>query len=135
MNIFCEVTRNFTVAIIVRQTEKKGGDYIMKKSLLVISMMLALAIAVVGCATKGDLEQVQAREKAIGAKADQAAQDAQTAKATADEAMLKANEAVARAEEAEKRAKERERIAAEKERIAEEKAKQADAVFKKSMNK
>jgi len=29
----------------------------MKKSLLVISMMLALAIAAGGCATKGDLEQ------------------------------------------------------------------------------
>ena len=34
----------------------------MKKSLLVISMMLALAMAV-GCyATKGDLEEVQARD-------------------------------------------------------------------------
>jgi uncharacterized protein (DUF3084 family) len=107
----------------------------MKKSLLVISMMLALAIALGGCATKGDLEQVQTREKAIGAKADQAAQDAQAAKAAADEAMQKANEAAARAEEAVKRAEERERIAAEKERIAEEKAKQAEAVFQKSMKK
>jgi len=100
----------------------------MKKSLLVISMMLALAIAVGGCATKGDLEQVQAQEKLIGAKADQAAQDAQAAKAAADAATLKANEAAARAEEAVKRAEERERI-------ADEKAKQADAVFKKSMKK
>jgi murein lipoprotein len=100
----------------------------MKKSLLVISMMLALAIAVGGCATKGDLEQVEAREKAIGAKADQAALDAQAAKAAADEATLKADEAVARAEEAIKRAEERERI-------ADEKAKQADAVFQKSMKK
>ncbi len=78
----------------------------MKKSLLVISMMLALAIAVGGCATKGDLEQVQAREKAIAAKADQAAQDAQAAKAAADEAMLRAEEAEKRAEEAEKRTEE-----------------------------
>ena len=100
----------------------------MKKSLLVISMMLALAIAAGGCATKGDLEKVQAREKMIGAKADQAAQDAQAAKAAADEAMLKANEAVARAEEAEKRAEERERI-------ADEKAKQADMIFQESMKK
>ena len=76
----------------------------MKKSLLVISMMLALAIAVGGCATKGDLEEAQAREKAIAAKADQAALDAQDAKAAADEAMLKANEAAVRADEAEKRA-------------------------------
>jgi len=58
----------------------------MKKSLLVISMMIALAMAVGGCATKGDLEQVQAQEKMIGAKADQAAQDAQAAKAAAEAA-------------------------------------------------
>jgi murein lipoprotein len=107
----------------------------MKKSLLVISMMLALAIAVGGCATKGDLEQVQTQEKMIGAKADQAAQDAQAAKAAADAATLKANEAAARAEEAVKRAEERERIADEKARIADEKAKQADTVFQKSMKK
>ena len=77
----------------------------MKKSLLVISMMLAFAIALGGCATKGDLEEVEAREKAIGAKADQAAQDAQEAKAAADEAVVRANEAAARAEEAVKNAK------------------------------
>jgi murein lipoprotein len=57
----------------------------MKKSLSVIIMMLALAIAIGGCATKGDLEQVEAREKMIGAKADQAAQDAEAAKAAAEE--------------------------------------------------
>jgi murein lipoprotein len=91
----------------------------MKKSLLVISIVLALAIAIGGCATKGDLEEVQTREKAIGARADQAAQDAEAAKASADEAV----------------AEERERIAAEKERIAEEKAKQAEAAFQKSMKK
>ena len=104
----------------------------MKKNLLVISMMLALAISVGGCATKGDIEQVQTRENAIGAKADQAAQ---AAKAAADEAVVKANEAAARAEEAVKRAEEREKIAAEKERIAEEKAKEAEAAFQKSMKK
>ena len=100
----------------------------MKKSLLVISMMLALAISLVGCATKGDLEEAQAREKAIAAKADQAAQDAQEAKAAADEANLKADEAVARAAEAEKRAEERERI-------AEEKAKKYELLYQESMKK
>jgi murein lipoprotein len=100
----------------------------MKKNLLVIFMMLALSFAVGGCATTGDLEQVQAQEKMIGIKADQAAQDAQAAKAAADAAVLKANEAAARAEEAVKRAEERERI-------ADEKAKQADILFKKSMKK
>ena len=107
----------------------------MRKSLLVISTMLALAIAVGGCATKGDLEQVQTQEKMIGLKADQAAQDARAAKAAADAAVLKANEAAARAEEAVKAAEERERVADEKARIADEKAKQADILFKKSMKK
>jgi murein lipoprotein len=100
----------------------------LKKSLSVILMMLAFAIAAGGCATKGDLEKVQAREKMIGAKADQAAQDAQAAKAAAEAATLKANEAMTRAEEAEKRA-------AERERIADEKAKQADMIFQESMKK
>ena len=87
---------------MARQTEQKGGDNIMKKILLMISIVLALAIAMGGCATKGDLEEVQAREKAIGAKADQAAQDAEAAKAAADEAVMKANQAVERAEDAER---------------------------------
>ena len=98
----------------------------MKKALLVITIMLALAIAVGGCATKGDLEAVEAREMAIAAKADQAAQDAEEAKMAADEAIMKANEAIERAVEAEMRANEREALAADKERLAEEKAKEAD---------
>jgi murein lipoprotein len=107
----------------------------MKKSLLMISVVFALVIAFVGCATKGDLNEMQAREMAISEKADQAALDAQAAKAAADEALLKANEAAARAEAAEQRALERERIAAEKERMAEGKAKQAEAIFRNSMKK
>ncbi len=107
----------------------------MKKGFLLISLMVIFVIAAVGCATKGDLARVETQEKLIGAKADQAAQDAQAAKAAADAAALKANEAVARAEEAIRRAEERERIAAEKERIAEEKAKQAESLFERSMKK
>ncbi len=72
----------------------------MRKSLLVISMMLVLAIAVWGCATKRDLEKVQSQEMLVGAKADRAAQDAQAAKAAADAATLKAEAAAARAEDA-----------------------------------
>src|SRR5512139_3424524 len=106
----------------------KGGDEMMKKSILVISTMLVLAIAVGGCATKRDLERVQSQEMLIGAKADQAAQDAQAAKAAADAATLKAEAAAARAENALKMAEERERI-------ADEKAKKADAVFQHSMKK
>ena len=100
----------------------------MKKSLLLISMMLVPIITLMGCATSGDLEKVQAEQKLINAKADQALQDAQAAKASADAAKLEANEATTRAENAEK-------AALERERIADEKAKKADAAFQKSMRK
>ena len=113
----------------------KGGDEMMKKSLLVISIMVVLAITVGGCATKRDLAKVQSQEMLIGAKADQAVQDSQAAKAAADAATLKAEAAAARAEDAVKKAEEREKIAEEKARIAEEKAKRADEAFRKSMKK
>jgi len=100
----------------------------MKKSLLLVSMMFIPAVALVGCATSGDLERMQAQQKLIDAKVDQALQDAQAAKAAADAAKLKADIATARADEATKQAEERERI-------ADEKAKKADAVFQKSMRK
>lgn len=100
----------------------------MKRILLGISMVLVLALGMWGCATTSDMEQAQAREKAIDAKADQAIQDAQAAKATANEAKIKANEAAARADEAVKKAEERERA-------ADEKQMQAEARFQKSMKK
>jgi murein lipoprotein len=102
----------------------------MKKVFLVITTMLVLAMAVGGCATKGDLEAVEAREKAMAVKADQAAQDAEEARMAADEAITKANEAMDRAEQAEKRANEREALAAEKERMAEEKAKEVAGSYR-----
>ena len=100
----------------------------MKKILLLISMMLVLPITLIGCATSGDLEKVQAQQKLIDAKAEQALQDSQAAKAAADAAKLEADQANARAAEAEK-------AAAERERIADEKAQRADAAFQKSMRK
>jgi len=100
----------------------------MSKSLLAISMMLVVAGMMTSCATTGDLEKVQAQEKLIAAKADQAQQDAQAAKAAADAAALKADAAAARAEEATKKAEEREKV-------ADEKAKKADAAFQRSMKK
>ena len=93
----------------------------MKTSLLVISMMLVLGTTLTGCATSGDLEKVQAQQKLIDAKADQALQDSQVAKAEANAAKLKADDAVKRAEEREK--------------IADEKSARADAAFQKSMRK
>lgn len=100
----------------------------MKKTLLMIPMMLALAIAS-GCASSGDLAEVRARENMINAKADQALRDAQAAKAAADAATLKAEAAEARAENLQKEAAEREA------RIADEKAQRAEAAFQKSMYK
>jgi murein lipoprotein len=106
----------------------------MKKSLLVISIVLAFA-ALTGCATTRELEKVQEQEQLTGAKADQAIRDAQAAKASADAAKLQANAAAARVEEAVKKAEEREKAAAEKEKVADEKAARAEAVFHKSMKK
>ena len=100
----------------------------MKKSLLLVSMLFFPAVTLMSCATSGDLERMQAQQKLIDAKADQALKDAQAAKAAADAAKLTADAATARADEATKQAEERERI-------ADEKAKKADAVFQKSMRK
>lgn len=100
----------------------------MRRILLGISLVMVLALGMWGCATTGDLERMQAQERSIDAKADQAIKDAQAAKTAADEAALKADAATARAEEAIKKAEERERI-------AEEKEKKADALFQKSMKK
>jgi len=93
----------------------------MRKILLGISMVLVLALGMWSCATTSDLEKVQAQQKAIDVKADQAIQEAQAAKAAANEATMKADAAVKKAEE--------------RERIAEEKEKQAEALFQKSMKK
>lgn len=84
-------------------------------------MLMILAVAMVGCATRGDLERLEALEMQNRAKADQAAMDAQDAKLAADQAVKKADEA--------------EQRAAERERIADEKAKRADNAFHKSMRK
>ena len=100
----------------------------MKTNLLVISMMLVIGTALTGCATSGDLEKMQAQQNLIGAKAEQALQDAQAAKAAADAAKLKSDETSARADNAIK-------VAEEREKIADEKAKKADAAFQKSMRK
>lgn len=100
----------------------------MKKTLLMIPMMLVVAMAS-GCATSGDLAEVRAQEQMINAKADQALRDAQAAKAAADAAALRAEAAEARAENLQKDAE-------EKARIEEEKAERAAAsAFQKSMYK
>ena len=53
----------------------------MRKALWVILLMFVLSVALAGCATTRDLEKVQAQEKQIDAKADQALKEAQEAKA------------------------------------------------------
>jgi len=96
----------------------------MKKSLLVISIMFVLASSLAGCATKGDLQKMQAEDQQINMKADEALKASQEANAAA----AKATDAAARAEE-------RAKIAEERANIAEEKAAKADAVFQRSMRK
>jgi murein lipoprotein len=122
-----------------RKMERKDGSERgvreMKKSLFLIVMMLVLPTLMIGCATTGQLEKVQAEQKMIDAKADQALKDAQAAKTAADAAKVKADETSARADTAIKAAEEREKAAAEKEKIADEKAKKAEAAFEKSMKK
>lgn len=100
----------------------------MKKSLLLVGMMLVIAVAMAGCATSGDLAKVQAQEQMLDAKVDQALKDAQAAKVTADTAKLQADEAAARAEKAELMAQDRERA-------ADERAERAEASFRNSMRK
>ena len=100
----------------------------MKKILLLISLVIVPAATLTGCATSGDLERVQAEQKMLDAKVDQALQEAQAAKTAADAAKVKADDATAKAEQAEKAAQEREKI-------ADEKAKKADVAFQKSMKK
>ncbi len=70
-----------------------------------------------GCATKGDLEKMQAQDQQMNMKIDEALKSAQNA-----------NEAAARAEE-------RAKIAEEKAKVAEERAEKSDAAFKRSMRK
>lgn len=100
----------------------------MKKSLLLIVMLCALPVTLIGCATTSELEKVQADQKLLDARVEQALQDAQAAKAAADEAKLKADASSTRAEAAIKAAEEREKT-------ADEKAQRADATFQKSMRK
>ncbi|MBA3037589.1 MAG: hypothetical protein FP814_13990 [Desulfobacterium sp.] len=94
----------------------------MKKILLVISIMFVIGL--VGCATTADIEKLKAQEMEINAKADQALQESQDAKAAA----MKASDAAANAENALKLAEER----AQK---AEERAQKSEAMFEKSMKK
>ena len=100
----------------------------MKKTLLLISLLLVPAAALTGCATSGDLAKVQEEQKMLDTKVEQAMHEAQAAKSTADAAKAKADDATARAEQAEKAAQEREKV-------ADEKAKKADVAFQKSMKK
>ena len=100
----------------------------MKKTVGAGVMMLVISATLTGCATSGELERMQTEQKLINAKADQALQDAQAARAAADAARVKADESSARAESAIKAAEEREKI-------ADDKAKKADATFQKSMRK
>lgn len=103
----------------------------MKKSFLMVSLMVVFALVLAGCATTGDLEKVQAQGQESNAKADQALKASQDANANA----AKAADAAARAETALKAAEERAKAAEEKAAAAEERANKAESSFEKSMRK
>ena len=107
----------------------------MKAGFSAITAMLVLAAALTGCATSREMEKVQADQKLLDAKTEQALKDAQDAKTAADQARLQADAAAARADDVLKKAEEREKALAEKERLADEKAAKADAAFQRSMRK
>ncbi|HJV66662.1 MAG TPA: Lpp/OprI family alanine-zipper lipoprotein [Geomonas sp.] len=72
----------------------------MKRAILGIFVTL-VAGTVIGCATSGDLAKVQQQQNQTAAKADQALQEAQSAKATAEAAKRQADAANAAATRAE----------------------------------
>jgi hypothetical protein len=72
----------------------------MKRAILGTFMTL-LAGTVMGCATHGDLAKVQDQQNQIAAKADQALQEARSAKTTAEAAKMQADAANAAATRAE----------------------------------
>ena len=100
----------------------------MKIRTMVVAMAAVFAMTLTGCATSRQMEKVEADQKLLDAKVEQALQNAQVAKTAADEAKQKAADATNRAEQAEKAAQERERL-------ANEKMQRADAAFQKSMRK
>jgi len=99
----------------------------MKGSLFVISTVLVFGIALMGCATKGDLEKAQAQGQQTSLKADEAIKASQEAKETA----TKAAEAAVKAEDRAKAAEERASAAEERASAAEK----ANSAFKSSMKK
>ena len=103
----------------------------MKKRLLVIAALFVFGITAMGCATKGDLQRVQAQEQQDNLKADQALKASQEA----NENAQRASEAAKVAEERTRAAEERARVAEERARIAEARAERADAMFRGSMRK
>ncbi|OPY62277.1 MAG: hypothetical protein A4E57_04023 [Syntrophorhabdaceae bacterium PtaU1.Bin034] len=96
----------------------------MKKTLVVISTMFVFGISVMGCATKGDLEKVQAQEQQTSLKADEALK-----------ASREANENAIKAADAVRAAEERAKVAEERAAEAEARADRANAMFKGSMRK
>jgi len=114
----------------------------MKKGLLAISTVIVFGIAVMGCATKGDLEKMAAQQQQTNLKADQALKAAQDANENATKASQASNQkadqafqAAQQANEAAKMAEQKADSAEETAQAAEAQAQQANTTFKQSMKK
>jgi len=109
----------------------------MKKGLLAIATVVVFGVIAMGCATKGDLEKMQAQRQQTDLKADQALQASQQASEAAMKASqaadLKADQALKAAQQANEAAQ----VADQKAQAAEAQAEAARAnnTFKQSMKK
>jgi hypothetical protein len=116
----------------------------MKKGILAIFTVFLFGIAIVGCATQGDLAKMKAQEQQTDLKADQALKASQEANEAAmkasqasDQKADQALKAAQEANEAAKLAEERAQAAEARAQEAEAKAEKtkADAAFAQSMQK
>jgi len=109
----------------------------MMKGLLAVSAVVILAVIMVGCATKGDLEKMQAQQQQTNLKADQALKAAQDANEAATKASQAADQKADQALKAAQQANDAAKMADERAQAAEAQvdAAKASNTFKQSMKK
>jgi len=109
----------------------------MKKAFFAIAMMVIFGIIVMGCATKGDLEKMQAQQQQTDLKADQALKASQQASEAAMKASQAADQKADQALQTAQQANEAAKTADQKAQAAEAQVEAAKAnnTFKQSMKK
>ena len=109
----------------------------MKKGLLAIATMAVFGVIVTGCATKADLEKLQAQQQQTDLKADQALKASQQASEDSLKASQAADQKADQALQAAQQANAAAQAADQKAQTAEAQAEAAKAnnTFKQSMKK